>query len=357
MQTSQANDPSDKIFDSVLYIGPALEGKGGMSAVLKAYQNQLPAFSFLPSNNTKGTLAGLFSLAGTLLQMPLKRAQGKRIVHIHFASWKSYTRKRMIANWAKLLGYKVVMHCHGAEFAEFSKHVGEENIGNALNQYDHVIVLSDYWEDYFKNTLHCKNVTIVPNIVVPLKPSSMPKCDGTHPFTFLFLAAINDRKGIWDLLQACTKLHDADGHGWRMIVAGAGDDKRLVQTIDQLGLEDKVEFVGWISGEKKSEIFAETNALILPSYNEGLPLTIIESLSLARGVITTPVGGIAEVIHDEVTGLMVTPGDVDGIAKAMQRYIDNPALASAHGEAGKKAASGFTPQAVIENLRKIYSSI
>lgn len=354
MSTSQAND---NIFDQVLYIGPALEGKGGMSAVLKAYQHQLPGFAFLPSNSTKGTLAGLVSLVGTLLRMPLKRMKGKRIAHIHFASRKSYARKRLIANWAKLLGYKVVMHCHGAEFAEFAREAGVDNIGSALNKYSHVIVLSDYWEDYFKNTLHCSKVTIVPNIVVPLKPSDMPKCDSSHPFTFLFLAAINDRKGIWDLLEACAKLHDADGHGWRMIVAGAGDDKRLVETIDKLGLNDKVKFVGWISGEKKSEIFAETNALILPSYNEGLPLTIIESLSLARGVITTPVGGIAEVIHDGETGLMVTPGDIDAIAKAMQQYIDNPALADAHGQAGKKAVSGFTPQAVAERLKKIYSSI
>lgn len=357
MQTSSAKNSTDNIFDQVVYIGPALEGKGGIAALLSAYKRFWPQFHYLPSNSTQGTAAGLLTLVKTMAKLPVERLRGRRIAHLHYCANKSWTRKHLLARWAKLLGYKVVMHCHSGGFADFCKRKGEAVIGAKLNAFDHVVVLSDYWKQYFTDSLDCRNVTAVPNIVEPLSPSPMPPCDAGHPFTFLFLGSINPNKGISEMIQACSQLHDAPDHGWQLLIGGVGDTDSLRADIERLGLGDRIQLLGWVSGADKERAFARSHALLLPSYFEGLPMCVLEAQALKRGVISTPVGAVPEIVTDGQSGLLVPVKDVSALTRAMQRYIDHPELAARHGDAGHATAERFTPEAVRSMLAELYNKL
>lgn len=352
--SKHSHPQSPSVFDSVLYLGPDIAGHGGMASLLAAYKRELPVFHFLPTNSPRGTLPGLAVLAKTLVRIPLERMRGRRIAHIHFTMQKSWPRKKVVAAWCKLLGYKVVMHCHSSSESMMAK---GKAMGRVLNRYDHTIVLANHWQKLFRSELGCQRTSIVPNIVVPLKPSPFPACDSEHPFTFLFLAVLADNKGIWELIEACSRLRDSEANSWRLLVAGSGNVDRLKELIARYNLEDKVEYIGWLSGDGKSDAMSRAHAVILPSHREGQPITVLEGLSAQRGVIATPVGGVPEVIDNGVSGLLVEVGNVDQIAAAMQHYIDHPAKAAEHGRAGSQCIANFTPATVERLLEEIYKSL
>lgn len=342
-----------EIFDRVLFIGPSLNGGGGMAALLKAYRRVLPVFHFSATNSPKGTLRGFIPLILTMLRLPVERLRGRRIAHIHYTVKRSWPRKWMLGKWASLLGYRVVMHCHSGAMANFCRKRGERRIGHILNGFDHSVVLSQGWKKYFTDTLGVDNVTAIPNIIEPIAPSPTPPVDDKHPFTFLFLGTITENKGIFELLEACGRLTG----NWRLLVGGTGDMDRFNADLDRLNISDKVEYLGWVGGPHKDEAFARTHALILPSHYEGLPMSILEALSLKRGVIATPVGAITEVIENNESGQIVEIKNIDQIARAMQNYIDFPNTAQQHGTKGSKITSHFTPEAIITLLKEVYKTL
>lgn len=94
---------------------------------------------------------------------------------------------------------------------------------------------------------------------------------------------------------------------------------------------------------------------ILPSFNEGLPISILEAMSYGHPVISTPVGGIPEVVDGN--GILVTPGNADEIWAAMSRYIDTPSAISQEGSISHRNVRPYLPDSVMEQLRQIYLDI
>ena len=133
--------------------------------------------------------------------------------------------------------------------------------------------------------------------------------------------------------------------------------RQLLDTIAEKGLSGLVEYEGFVSGEKKRELLQNADALILTSYNEGLPISILEAMSYGDAVISTPVGGIPEVV-DATNGILVAPGDRDAIYDAVLRIVSMPEEElRAMGAAGRKKAEPFWPEHVMRSLAAIYSSV
>ena len=81
--------------------------------------------------------------------------------------------------------------------------------------------------------------------------------------------------------------------------------------------------------------YAAFDALVLPSANEGTPVSVIEALAGGRPVVATRVGGVPDVVRDGVDGFLVEPGDIDALAERLGRLAADPALAARMGEAGR----------------------
>ena len=108
-----------------------------------------------------------------------------------------------------------------------------------------------------------------------------------------------------------------------------------------------------MSGDKKVDLLNWADVFILPSHNEGLPISILEAMSYGLPVISSPVGGIPEVVG-EGNGVLVTPGSDAEIAKAMMRYVGNPGLVAKEGAAGRRVVETYLPGYVMEHLKDIY---
>lgn len=344
-------------FDNVLYIGPDIKGRGGITSVLASYEKMIPNFHYISSNSRKGTMMGVFALMKLMLLLPyFCYLKDIKIVHIHGASRKSFVRKSIIIRFAKLMRRKVIFHCHGGEFKSYVAEAGESKVLNVLSKCDAIVVLSQKWVDYFKGDLGLKNVFVINNIVEPaqlfdenLKP--------TKELKLLFLGAICDNKGIFDLLDVIAT-NKAEFIGRiKLYIGGNGEVERLQSVISQKQLAEIVEYVGWVTGEDKNRLLKDCDIVMLPSYIEGLPITLLEAMAYAKPSITTNVGGIPEVIESSKNGVIITPGDKKALYEAIRLFMDNPQLIAEYGNDGLNRVKDYYPQSVKNQLENMYKQL
>ncbi len=132
---------------------------------------------------------------------------------------------------------------------------------------------------------------------------------------------ICEQKGQLLLVQAAQALA-AQGLAFELVLAGDGEMRAQVeQAVKAAGLRAQVRITGWISSAQvKAELLA-AQALVLPSFAEGLPVVLMEAMALGRPVISTYIAGIPELVRDGVDGWLVPAGDVQALAQAMRACL------------------------------------
>ncbi|MCZ6597225.1 MAG: glycosyltransferase family 4 protein [Planctomycetota bacterium] len=198
----------------------------------------------------------------------------------------------------------------------------------------------------------------------------------------LVLAALVRRKGIDVLLDALTRVHDArvlpgsggilpgsggilpgsggilpGSGGIRLVVAGEGPERAaLEEQASRAGLDGRVAFLG--RREDKGDLLAACDVLVLPSRREGLGVAALEAMAAARAVVATRVGGLAEVVADGRTGLLVEPGDPDALAHALERVVGDPELRASLSAAGpERVAEGYLPEQMVSSYEELYRDV
>lgn len=142
---------------------------------------------------------------------------------------------------------------------------------------------------------------------------------------FLFMSRVEKPKGIEELIRGFSKAKDqAQMH---LHIAGDGTAKGFAEQLcEELGLIDQVTFHGMVLGDAKKKLMANSDAFILPSYTEGLPNSMLESMVFGMPVIITAVGGIPDVFEDGKMGVLLQESSEDLVEQALVK------LASLDGE-------------------------
>ncbi|MBR4722792.1 MAG: glycosyltransferase family 4 protein [Muribaculaceae bacterium] len=351
-----------KLLDKVLFIGPNLKRIGGMMSVLNIYKDNFAKFHYMRSNyitgsNIFGRIANLFVLVWLLIKLPFHRVfKHSSILHVHHAAAKSFPRKSIIIRWGKILGYKVIAHCHAGHFKEYCDQKGYAKIKRTLDRCDHIIVLSQMWKDFFVNELGYTNVSIVNNPVEPVeKPSRSIMMRGK--LNLLFFGMIIDAKGIFDAIDVISA-HKADLAGHVSLhIGGDGEIDRMTDIIVSEDIEEEVRYVGCATGRKKDQLLRDCDVYILPSYFEGMPISILEAMAHGKAIISTTVGGIPEIVANGVNGFLLEPGDKEGLFNAIKMLLDEPRLITKFGNQSLERVIPFYPKSVKKQLLPIYSKL
>ena len=131
---------------------------------------------------------------------------------------------------------------------------------------------------------------------------------------------LNEQKGQLLLLDALKVLSEK-GIDFEMVFAGDGEMRQILEErIEAFGLQEKITITGWLREDQVREEILKSRALLLPSFAEGLPVVIMEALSLHRPVITTYVAGIPELV-DSKCGRLVPAGSREAIVSAVEDIL------------------------------------
>jgi len=276
------------------------------------------------------------------------------LVHCHAAMRGSFWRKSLFAIIARRFGIPVLLHLHGSEMRSFYEGQSprvRRAITRQLELASRVIVLSESWREFVQAIAPQARPVVVPNYV---RMSAVIEKHTGKEITVLFLGLLGKRKGIFDLLKAFEQAH-RHIPSLRLLVGGNGQVEEAKRIAQELGIASSVEFLGWLDEARRLEMLMKADIFTLPSYNEGLPMSVLEAMAHGIPVITTPVGGIPEVIIDGVHGRLVAPGDITAIETALLEFAGQAELRRRIGEAGRShVGANYTKGVVLPLLHSIY---
>lgn len=350
-------------YRQVLYISPNPKLKGGIASVVRQYKTYIGKdfrhFSTIDcSNNLLNVLSFPIKILYFIIYLFINREI--KIVHIHGASRGSFYRKYIIFLISKhFFDKKVIYHIHGGEFHLFIDEVTliiRKKINSFIENTDGLITLSKQWKLFFSNTFKCKSIETVNNIV-PFCNLEEKKKNESHLIRLLFLGKVSKGKGIFDILQSVKKNKELFENKIKIIIGGDGEIEVLKRIISEYSISNIVEYIGWVDGKKKNDLFLESDIMLLPSYNEGLPISLLEALSYKMPLISTHVGGIPEILVHKKNGFVVEPGNIDQITESLIFYLENKSLIKLHGDNSYQIANRYFPEAVFDQLTKIYKKL
>lgn len=330
-------------------------GSGGIVSVLRCYAGQMKPFRFVASSRGSFFFNKIIYDFGGLVKM-LFKLPGTDIVHIHTAGRGSFRKHQWYLRLARFAGKKTILHMHSAEFKQYFNEEATQNIRNSilhtLNSVDILIVLSEAWKDWYKDIGVKARIEVLNNIVP--ETDGIDISSGKGPLNLLFLGELGPRKGVFDILAALHG-HKEDFKGKvHLDIGGTGQEERLRKEIIDKNLEQVIDFHGYVSGLQKDSLLRKADVIILPSYNEGLPISLLEGMSYGCAVISSPVGGIPEIVDDS-NGRLVPPGDIDAIAEAIRSFIGKDI--SSYKKASLDKVQAFFPGQVLSRLQSLYDSL
>lgn len=156
-----------------------------------------------------------------------------------------------------------------------------------------------------------------------------------RPFTFTYVGRLSPEKGQSLLLEAVTKLRAAGCDVQIRLVGGGPDRAALERQAVRDSIESAVIFEGYVSEERLAACYQETDAFVLTSLYEGIPIVLMEAMAMQIACVAPRITGIPELIDEGVSGLLFHPADVEDLVGTLTRLIEDPALRRSLGENGR----------------------
>ncbi|AEG92170.1 a-glycosyltransferase, Glycosyltransferase Family 4-like protein [Ramlibacter tataouinensis TTB310] len=287
-----------------------------------------PRLRPLDTRGSGSPARSLLVLLSALVKLVRGRASGQLAgVHVNMAERLSLFRKSSVLVACKALGLPSVLHLHAAQLHHSYRAFpapAQALVRWAFSLPDSVVVLGKTSAEFVMNELKVppQRVEIVINgVPEPRAARRTPQAVQR----VLFVGNLSERKGVSDLLRALAQPALADVP-LVATFAGGGDVAGYRSMADRLGLGERVRFEGWADQDQVAALLAQADVLVLPSYDEGLPLAILEALAHGVAVVCTPVGEIPHVLSDGLNARFVKPGDAPAIAQGLADVLRDTQL-------------------------------
>ncbi|NEQ04545.1 MAG: glycosyltransferase family 4 protein [Moorea sp. SIO4E2] len=364
----KTQNPVSVVAWQVLMLGDNLQIKGGIASVQKLILRNAPShvqIQHIPTTCTDGEngsitrkiLAFGKALGKLLWKLSRKKAD---LIHVHFCQRGSTLRKMILMLVALAFDVPVVLHAHGSEYKLFYTGLpqwAKRIISSLFRQSAYLIVLSQSWKNFYQSSfgLKAEQVVILPN---PVEfPSKIPERTSCNQIMLVFLGQIGQRKGVFDLIRAFASLPPEHKTCSKLILAGDGEVEQACQLVESLDLGDYIKVPGGIDSGQRDALLAKANIFVLPSYNEGLPMALLEAMGWGLPVITTPVGGIPEVVTHAENGLIINPGDIEQLSDTLKSLIENKSLRISLGAKARTSVVPLDVKNYWTSMSEVYRSV
>ena len=348
----------------VCMVVPSFTAKGGITSVVNGYRNSQLTEDYdvrfietycdgsVIQKTSKALSAYLKFIYTALFWKP-------NLVHVHSSFGGSFYRKALIIEIASLSKIPVVNHVHGADFDEFYRKKSQKKkktIEKIYNKCIRTISLSEEWKKNLAEIVPEQTIRVVENYGILQEDLIKEKLTKPNNKLILFLGFICERKGCFDIPaivdQVCSKIPDA-----RFILGGSGEIEKVKQKLSAK-YKDNVEFPGWIRNEQKRQYLREADIFLLPSYNEGMPMAILDAMGCGLPIVSTDVGGIPKIVRQGINGYLYKPGDSKSMACAIIEYLtDDEKRLKAGQESVDIIRESYSLQQNIDKLERVYTEV
>ena len=342
----------------ILMIGPARSVNGGISAVVNNYYsvglNKEVDLEYIGTMED-GSKWHKLKVAIRAFVKFITKVSKYEIVHIHMASDVSLYRKLPFIWLTKVFGKKLVIHQHGGNIKQFYYSecgiIKQQFIKKMLRKADEFLVVAPYLKDIFKNIVEEDKIVVFPNAIEIPKEINVDYKEQN----LLFLGRLCKEKGIHELLDAVKDLK-WEFPNLNLYLGGVWVEEELEVKARACG--DFVHYLGWIDKEKKDECLRKCNIFVLPTYFEGLPMSLLEGMAYGCACIATEVGGIPQVLTDRKDGLMIPAKNVQSLKDSIRELLQNRNLQEELGtNARKNVKENFEISRSVQKLIQIWSNV
>jgi glycosyltransferase involved in cell wall biosynthesis len=344
----------------VLIVGPSRSGGGGVNRYITEQCRHLPesvrtrvySVAVPPGTGLARLVLAAFVALKQMLLFPFRRPPD--VVHVHSSHWHSFYQSSWYVLFAALVWRRpVILHVHGSSFDEFLE--TDSAIVRLLQSVvfgasDVVVALSDSWATLIERHVDPEKVVVLHNAV---DVSQYAPSFSVSPVRMSFVSTHVERKGVREFVDAVDRL--AEETAVDVTIAGKGPLSHLVE--DLADSHEGLAYVGFVSEERKREILDESSVYVLPTYAEGVPISILEAMAGGNAIVSTGVGGIPSVV-DEDNGVLVEPGDADALADALRTLLADPdRIRSMANESRRRVEASHSWEAVTAALVDMYESL
>lgn len=306
------------------HVGRVGEVAGGMTQVVNGYVRwpfeRLSIRVIRSRDGSRGPMAYLLYLRALREIWIRVHDNAREVVVVHLSQGGSFIREGLLLWIAHLRGFGTVAHLHGSSFVAFARR-WPRLVRAVLRNADRVVVLSEATGAAAASLVGAHRVVMIPNAVPAGDPVSKEKL-------VVFGGAVGRRKGV-DVLAAAWRMAQP-ASDWRLVVAGPVVDAEVV-------LPDlpQATYAGGVAHDELMRLLDRASVAVLPSRDEAMPMFILEALARNACVIATSVGGIPAVLA-QGRGVLVPSGDVDQLAVALRRAMQDDAWRDATAAAGRQ---------------------
>jgi glycosyltransferase involved in cell wall biosynthesis len=343
----------------VAVIAPGAKTEGGITEVIRlmlpALEDAGVSVTWIATHRSGGRLGKAAELLAGFGKA-VRTIPRTDVVHIHSSYWISCLRKSLFFWLARAYGKPVIWHLHVPDQDFFDLFGGSGFLGRyarwIVEQCQLVVVLSESWRPLASRCLPSVPLRVIYN------PAVAPRwvTSASRACEVLYLGHLIPRKG-YDVLIRAFASAAKDRPAWRLVFAGSGELDRARQLAAEFGVGDRVAFEGWIGPARKTDLLARAAIFALPSYQEGLPMSVLEAMAAGIPVVVTPVGGIPDLVADGESGFIVPAGASSELAAALTRLMDDEGLRHAVGERGQRAVRHLDPEPLAQEWLSAYRRV
>ena len=352
----------------IIITSPSLDPTQNVSGISSVAQfiiqnnkkNEYIHFELGKKDNEKGGISRIIPTIKSLLKWnKLLSKHSKATIHYNFPLSKASIIRDPLFIWiARLRRRKIIIHIHGGIFltASYIPTYLNTILRRVFSLSCPFIVLSEFEKEILKNKFNCKNISVLPNCVDLRAAVSFKKItNNKRQLTIGYLGRITEEKGMEYLLEACARMRQ-QSIPFILKIAGKEEIKGQYLPRFKKELEEQFIYEGIVSGDKKNAFLKSLDVFILPSFFEGLPMSLIESMSFGVVPITTNVGSIHQILKEGNNGLYIRLKDTESIIRQITKVNADRSLLQYLSQNEKQyIITHFNTQQYIDKLNNIYS--
>ena len=342
-----------KKLPKVLFVATSRKTMGGITSVLKRYEKMEVwgkyRCAWLETQINKGIALKLWYMIKAYFTM-LFIVPCYDIIHFHTVPGNSLIVQMPVFLYSKLWGKKAIVHLHvGNQLYEYK----DNRVMNfVLRKATKVVVLANVINSYLKELYGIDGAVIYNPI------NQQPKRNIAKTDKFVFFAAyLIKEKGYTTLLDAFAKI--ADKHPeWNVVIAGTGELEDAQRLCKENGITDKVTIHSWLNRDQMNKMYEKAGIFCIASYKEGFPMSFLEAASYGVPVVSTPVGGLVDVLEEGKNSMIFDFGNVEQLAAKLDHLMSDDRLRETISlNLQELVETTFSEEAVSKQLEELYESL